>query len=131
MSWRIHDKEFESVMALPPPARYEYFVKRVADWEAIWSLGSDEGYAVMGDDDGHELLPVWPHELFAAASATGDWTANKLRRIDLDAWMERWLPGLERDGRMVAVFPSPNRKGVVVPPERLRHDLQAELSRIE
>jgi hypothetical protein len=31
MVYRLSDKEFAAVLALPAPKRYEHFVKRVAD----------------------------------------------------------------------------------------------------
>ncbi|MGV3719696.1 MAG: DUF2750 domain-containing protein [Actinomycetota bacterium] len=46
----------------------------------------------------------------------------------MDKWMERWLPGMERDGRWVAVFPTPANQGVVVEPSRLAEDLKARLA---
>jgi hypothetical protein len=45
--------------------------------------------------------------------------------------MEKWLPGMEKDGIAVAVFPSSEGKGVLVAPARLKKDLEDELSRIE
>ena len=131
MNWKMHDKEFENVLALPPPRRYEYFVKKVADRELLWSLASDEGWVIMGDDEGHELVPVWPHERFAASCATGKFVDHEPRPIDLSNWIEKWTPGMQRDQLLVAVFPTPDGKGVPVTPERLKEDLEAELSLIE
>jgi Protein of unknown function (DUF2750) len=131
MTWRMHDKEFESVLSLPGPRRYEYFVKRVADRGTLWSLGSDTGWALTSDDDGNEIVPVWPHERFAQAYASQEWQEKRPRSLELAEWMDKWLPGMMRDHRLVAVFPTPEGKGVVVTPERLRDDLEEELSRIE
>jgi hypothetical protein len=38
MTWVMDDKEFEAVLSLPAQRRYAYLLKRVADWERIWSL---------------------------------------------------------------------------------------------
>jgi Protein of unknown function (DUF2750) len=128
MTWAMRDKEFESVLALPGDRRYAYFIKRVADWELVYSLAADDGWALAGDDGGHELLPIWPHERFAAACTMGNWAGYQPRSIEASDWMELWLPGLVRDHRLVAVFPTPASHGVVVRPDRLKDDLQAEPS---
>jgi hypothetical protein len=127
----MHDKEFEAALSLPSARRYDYFVKRVADGETLWSLGSDTGWALSRDESGNETVPVWPHERFALAAAAGDWQGKEPRPIRLRDWMEKWLPGMTRDHRLVAIFPTPDGKGIVVTPERLRRDLEEELSRME
>jgi hypothetical protein len=44
--------------------------------------------------------------------------------IPLNEWRTAWLPGIERDGRQVAVFPTPDARGVVVTADRMLDDLQ-------
>jgi hypothetical protein len=83
MTWVMDDKEFEAVLSLPGQRCYAYLLKRVVDWQRIWSLGTQAGWALSGDDEGHELVPVWPHERFAAACAEGSWRAYEPRAIDL------------------------------------------------
>jgi hypothetical protein len=129
MSYVVNAVEFAVVTALPGPGRYEYFIHKVADAEAVWSLGSAEGWVLVGDADGRECVPVWSHSRYAAAYARGDWAGTEPRSIELSDWMEKWLPGIERDGRLVAVFPVPSGGGVVVPAERLRGDLEEELDK--
>jgi hypothetical protein len=131
MIWDIHDKEFASVSALPGSRRYTYFLKRVADWGNVWSLAQGDGWALASDESGQELVPVWPHPRFAAACASGVWTGYAPRAVDLAAWMDKWIPGMHRDKRSVAVFPIPSHKGVIVTPDRLNDDLKQELSLLQ
>jgi len=114
MTWNLNGKEFESVVQLPPQKRYEYFIKKVADWRGMWSLWN-EG-VLMGDKNGDEMVPVWPHPLFAEALAVGDWLGYTSKRITLDDWLTRWTAGIEQDHWAVAVFPVPKAK-----PQRLLH----------
>ena len=130
MTWNLNSIEFESVTKLAPEKRYEYFIKKVADWQEIWSLWN-EGWVLMGDSDEHETVPVWPHAIFAEASAVDDWLGYKPRRIGLADWMEKWIPGIERDRRMIAVFPTLEGQTTTVNPARLKHDLEEELARYE
>ena len=129
MSWSIHDKEFEAVLQLPASERYAYWIKRVADWEEIWSL-SDNGWALSSDDDGNEAVPVWPHSRFAEACARDNWAGFRARIISLSDWLDAWIPGMIKDKRQVAVFPTPHKKSLFVAPERVRDDLREYLAEI-
>ncbi len=133
MSKEISDGEFRGVTALTGPERYSHFVRQVADFGEVWSLRTQEGWVSMGTDSGSRSMPVWPHRRFAEVFATGDWSNAKAESIDINAWMERWLPGMSSDGIQVAVFPvvAPRQQGVVVDPDQLRRDMEKELEQYE
>ncbi|MBA3945262.1 MAG: DUF2750 domain-containing protein [Herpetosiphonaceae bacterium] len=124
------DQEFASVLGLSGKQRYSYFVKKVADWEHIWSLASEAGW-VLAYADEREVVPVWSHPRFAASCASDEWANHFPRSIPLTMWLERWTPGMVDDRRLVAVFPTPHDKGVVVSPNQLRDDIRDELLLIE
>ena len=90
VTWNISGKEFENVLRLRPEKRYEYFIKKVADWQEIWSLWKD-GWVLMGDANHTEIVPVWPHPMFAEAFAVGEWLGYEPKRIGLDDWLTKWL----------------------------------------
>lgn len=131
MSWNISDQEYESVIVLSGAKRYSYFVKKTADWEKVWSLRNQDGWVLAADTTGLQLVPVWPHERYAQACLTQKWQDCKPAAIDLEAWMQRWIPDMIRDGRRVAVFPTPNDKGIVVEPTRLQNDIGDECEQYE
>jgi len=133
MGKTINDAEYKGVTSLTGQERYSHFVRRVADWEELWGLRTSEGWVMVGDDSGNQMIPVWPHERYAKSYAIDDWADATPTVIELEAWMARWLPGMTRDGVQVAVFPVTSEKmsGVVVLPERLRKDLEAELEKLE
>jgi hypothetical protein len=126
MMKRVNDQEFAHISALAAPHRYRYFVSQVADWEEVWSLRSPDGWVISGGDDGREYVPVWPHRRYAEACATGRWAGSEPTPIPLARWIEAWLPGIARDGRLVAVFPLPDGQSPCVTAERLRDDLLEE-----
>ena len=130
-SYRLTTKEFESVTQLDGPARFKHFVSRVADWEKVWGLRSDSGWASVGDDDGNSGFPVWPHPQYAAACATGEWAENQPALIGVHEFVESWLRNMANDRVKVAVFPTPKMKGVVVEAGDLRQILQDELKQYE
>jgi hypothetical protein len=131
VAWDVNDEEFRSVLALSADRRYEYFVKRGASHGAVWGLRGRDGWVIAEDDEGNRHFPVWPHPRFAEACAQGPWAGERPAAIDVDEWVEAWLPNLERDELRVAVFQTPEDKGVGVGPERLKSDLEEELSQFE
>lgn len=130
MSRTVPEKEFKSLMSLPPKARYEYFVKKVADWEEIWSLWND-GWVLMGDKELTETVPVWPHSIYAKACAVNEWSGYTPKSISVDDWLNKWIPGMAKDGRMVGVFPTTQGETVTVDPLKLKADLEEELAKYQ
>ena len=118
MSETLSQQQRDAVLGLSADKRYDYFVGKVVETGQVWSLRSDKGW-VMVSTDGAQCLPVWPHPDFARDWATGDWADCQPVSIDLKAWTERWLPGMQEDEIAVAVFPSADEQGVVVEPEEL------------
>lgn len=131
MSWDVNDKEFESVLALSPPNRYEYFSKRSASHGELWGLHGDQGWVMAEDDEGVMHFPVWPHQRYAQACSTGPWEAESPRPIDIDEWVEAWLPRFNDEGLRIAVFQTPEDQGIGVSPQRLKRDVEKELSLFE
>ena len=131
MPYQMRKPQSEQVLSLPAEQRYRHFLAKVADWQEIWTLRAPDGFVMFKDDEERECIPVWPHPDYAVASATGSWAACTPEQLDLDAFLTRWIPGLDRDNRRVAVFPTPQNKGVVVAPHRLQADLSEELEHYE
>ncbi|HXE53176.1 MAG TPA: DUF2750 domain-containing protein [Tepidisphaeraceae bacterium] len=132
MEWIVSDKEYESVIRLKDQVRYEYFIKRVADYSELWSLKGKAGWELLGDDAGNESIPLWPHRRYADGYAKARSLADvDPAAISLSDFLSRWIPGMAKDNRLAAVFPTPANRSIVVLPERLKKDLGMELSRIE
>jgi hypothetical protein len=80
------------------------------------------------DDDGRTLFPVWPHSRFAEACSTETWADGTPQAIDIGEWVEAWIPQLSNQGFGIAVFQTPSDRGIAVPPDRMKGDLEDELS---
>lgn len=130
-SHSLNAKQFAAVSALSGPQRYQHFVGRVADWQCVWSLRDQDGWVSAADDDGNLVYPFWPHPDYAEACSIGNWAGSSPDCIEIHQFLDRWLPGMSKDGVSVAVFPTALVQGVVVPPLQLQQAIQDELSRIE
>lgn len=122
-------KKAESVISLNDRDRYDYFVRKVADFEVAWGLGGD-GWATA-KLNGSVVVPFWPEAMFAELSATGEWSGFRPKQIRLDEFLSNWLPGMQRDGILCLVFPAPSGAGSIVHPQQLIESIVKELEQYE
>src|SRR6187401_2204321 len=125
---RTSPKEMQAVLQLDGPARFKHFVKRVADSEEAWGLWND-GWALMHDDDGKEVFPLWPARESADVARTGEWSEYTPERIQLDDLLGELLPKLAERGVQPGVFPTPQGKGVTPTVAELAAALREQLEK--
>lgn len=127
----LNDIEFNKVSSLPAEKRFSYCIKRIVDSGIIWSL-YDNGWALIADDlSEEEIIPIWSHSRFAEVCATGEWEGYKPRRISLKNFIRKWIPGMIKDKRVIAVFFVPDGTYVHISPEELFNRLEEELEQYE
>ncbi|HHW38526.1 MAG TPA: DUF2750 domain-containing protein [Bacillales bacterium] len=119
--------EIAAVIKLPADKRYEYFIKKVVDFEEIWGLYND-GWAMTQDDTGKMLMPFWPKKEFAELCSIGEWSDLSPESIDLEEFINDWLPGIKDDGYRVSVFWN-NDDSAVLEVDTLLKDLGSELEK--
>lgn len=131
MTYETNPEQIAAVIGLEPPERTRHLVKRVADWNTIWGLRNKEEWVMSRAADGRVAFPVWPQAEFARLCMTGDWSSCEPEEIELEHFMKAWLPGLAKEGKVVAVFPTPESAGAFLAAAELNRMLRAELERIE
>ena len=103
-SYEVNPHEYASVIDLSGADRYEYSINKIADWEEVWSVRGVDGWGLVSDDNGRQLVPMWPAREFALACCVGASKSCSPEPIALTHWLERWIPGMQADGRSCAVF---------------------------
>ena len=127
MTYQLNEKQYTHTHKQSDDKRCEYFLKKVSDFEEIWSLESPDGWVELSDEDGQVCLPLWPHPDFANAWAVDDWADCQPKMIKLDVWLDRWTEGLEKDNTVLAIFPVDNGEGLILSPEELHDAILAKL----
>ena len=122
----IDTEQVKTVVRLPAPQRYEYFVKRVAATATVWGLYRN-GWALAEKDDGTLVFAMWPDREFAQLCAEFEWEGYEPQAFALDDLLGELLPQLQQDGLVPGVFRTPGSKGVMPTPGLLRVDLEDEL----
>jgi hypothetical protein len=124
----LSEKEMEAVLKLPGPKRFDYFVKKVADFGKVWGL-FDKGWAMAGDDNGQEVLLLWPAKQYAQLSAVKDWASFQPMEISLEEFLNEWIPQMVKRNERIGVFLAPDGKGVISEPSELNTSLANELKK--
>jgi len=124
----LHPKEIEAILQQKAFQRYQYFMKRVADFEVMYSLQDENGDWVMADVDSNGLFCIWPLPEFATACAIEGWEGSKVVAIDLATYQEQVVPLIQEEGLLLNVFSSPTAMGFVVNLTEFACDLNTELA---
>lgn len=125
-----HPKKLRSILEKSGEERFEYFIRKVTDFSEVWGL-FDNGWATSSDKSGGTAIPFWPEKDFARLCASETWKNYAPRKIGIEDFLDKWLPGMEKDGSLAAVFPTPTDKSVFIEPNRLGSLLKKEMEQHE
>jgi len=127
----MHQKEIENVSNLEPFERYEYFIKKIADFEVLFSLKSSEGNFAISETDDKYMLPLWSHEEFAKQNLNAGWESFQVYEISLEELETDIFSFISENNYLINVFPLNNKTGFVVNLEEFKRDLEEELEKIQ
>lgn len=121
----MNEKEFFALVNINAKKRYEYFIKKVADYEEVWGLYSD-GWATTTDNNGSILIPFWPKKEFAEYCKKDIWENYYPEKIELNDFLNEWIPGMKKDSYKLSIFYN-NVDSVVIEIDSFLEDLNVEL----
>ncbi|OZG74732.1 hypothetical protein BTA51_07095 [Hahella sp. CCB-MM4] len=127
----MNQDQIEQILKLSCDERYDYSLVDMVDSKEIWILinGDDQFLKLFSEEEDIEYLPIWPAEDFAKAYASDLNEGLIPKSIALPHFLNKWIPGLQRDGLQVNVFPSSmDDSSWIMPADELRDDLKNELS---
>ncbi|PLS18236.1 DUF2750 domain-containing protein [Bacillus sp. M6-12] len=119
-------KEFEAVFHSPVQVRYEYFIKRAADFEEVWVLTNEGEVALSGNENDELLLPLWPFKEYAEACKNGEWKTYIAENINIYEFIDEYIISLKEDKIRLSIFFN-NKDSAVVETDILVSDLNKEL----
>ena len=123
-------------------ADLDRFVRRVAERDEVWVLGSPGGVAVClsnefegddGEDDGDEgdppvVLLFFSDRAYAARAQAAQFPGHAPKAIALFDFMYRWLPGMSGDGALAGPNWSGDLTGCELDPFELRELIEAAMA---
>jgi hypothetical protein len=115
-----------------PETRFEYTVKRIADWETLWTIADEsDSLGMLTDDAKNVIFPIWPFKEFAQLYCTGEFANYKPMVIELSDFLDEYLPDYEKKNYKLSLLPLPTKRGEVMDISMFREALNNELDKIE
>lgn len=131
MAYKLTQKEIENVLKLEAPKRYKYFISKIVDQDELWSLKNNDGFIGMGDNEGHDGIPFWPHIEYAKLFINNEWENCEPAKINFHHFLDYWIPEMIKDNTHIIVFPTLEMKGLILHPNVILKDLVEENKKIE
>ena len=97
---------------------------------SVWGLQDAEGnWSLVSsiDNDSIDVIPFWSAEGLAQALCNGDWEVYKPVAIELEEFLDDWLPGMHADVLMVGINWNTDLEGQEMEPLDLLEEFEAEL----
>ncbi|MEO7211547.1 DUF2750 domain-containing protein [Mucilaginibacter sp.] len=125
---KVSDKEIKAVSKLGAFERYQYFIKRVADSETMYSLIGEDGNFALADVENTVLFSVWSAPEFALACAEGEgiWKNFSVKEILMEEFEDNIINEIEKNKWLINVFAIKNTSGFIVDLNELAKDLNEE-----
>ncbi len=105
---------------------YDRFLLDAVDYGIIWGIVDESGeFAVSPseEDDEIDVMPFWSSEEYAADVCVDEWSIFTPEAIELDDFIDNWLPGLQKDRILVGINWNKDLDGYEVEPLTLAEDL--------
>ena len=127
---KVSKQELEAVIALSPEKRYNYFVKRICDWEQVWTLYEDDYIVLNEAKNGKLYILLFPFKDFAEhyATNTRGMKGVSYKSFEINEFLETIIKKLQANNVSNAlVFPVANGYGLNVSMSDMVKDIQSEL----
>lgn len=126
----MHIKQIENVLKLNSQERYGYLIRKVADFQTIFTICDRSGGLVTIGDNQVKCIPFWPEREFAELHLTIHWSEYKIKSFNLNDFL-LWLDKLNNDNYKIAGFPNGDLNAVVVSPNEIYNHLIHECRKYE
>ncbi|WP_373550639.1 DUF2750 domain-containing protein [Haliscomenobacter sp.] len=131
MKQKISNQELLSVSKLQPFERYQYFLKRVADFEVMYTLEDNHSNLALAEVGTVKIISFWSAPEYAIACAIDEWNDYKVREISLNDFESMVVPEIQDKGLLINIFSIPDKTGFIVDVNEFNRDLDGELEKYE
>lgn len=109
--------------------KHQKFVERVIEFDTVWALESEEGWATSSSNEFEnvEVFPFWSDKAYAKALAKEEWSHYQPSVMPLSEFLENWLIGMHNDGLLVGTNWDANAFGQENEPLELALEIIREL----
>jgi Protein of unknown function (DUF2750) len=112
-----------------PEENLDRFIVEAMAQGCVWGLEGPEGWALCASEQSEEtdVMPFWSHESFAKVHCQDDWSEYKAVAIDLNEFLDDWLPGMHDDVILIGINWDENLEGEEYEPLDLLEEFEEEM----
>lgn len=109
---------------------FDRFIVEVIESGCLWGLEGPEGWALCASEkyQASDVMPVWSQREFAELHCRDEWSDYKAVAIDLEEFLDDWLPGMHDDVLLVGVNWGEDLEGDETEPLDLLEEFEQELA---
>ncbi len=120
MSYEITNAEIDIIHASDASQKIGYFITKIVEEQELCGIRNSDSFLSIGDEDGNECIPFWPHPQYAEKLIEGGWKDCFVEMLTLSDFLSHWLTGMHKDGVQVALFPDPQGEVILLDPDELK-----------
>lgn len=93
---------------------YALFIEEIKFNGELWSLESDEGWVVVDSQEfaDAEVMPFWSDKEDALAHCIDEWADYQVGLVNIEDFVQDWLPELDKDGVLIGPNWTVNLEGL-------------------
>lgn len=105
------------------------FIVEALEFGCVWGLQGEDGWALCGSEQQDEIdvMPFWSQEAFARVHCAGDWAGYAPVAIDIEEFLDDWLPGMHEDVLLVGVNWNSELDGDEIEPLDLLEEFEQDI----
>ena len=126
----MNKEQLQNISKLEPSKRYNYFIKKVVDFNEMYLLENKVGLATYIYEN-KVYVPIWSEYEIAGTFINEDFSACTVEKIDLDELLNDLLPMLKEQSIGIAVFPVDNDRGIICECDFIEKDIKDEMCKYE
>ncbi len=127
MPYEITAQQITRVLKASSDERTAYLVEKAVQHGRLWGAKGEQGWLVPITKDKLEYFPIWPHQDFVHKSVQEKFEGFEPEEIELEHFLNHWLPLFEKDGVKVASFPDTDWAFWLIEPTDLADYFQKEI----
>ena len=112
-----------------PAENLDRFIVEAMDHGCVYGLEGPDGWALCPSEkyDDSDVMPLWSELALAQVHSREEWTDYNPVPIDLEEFLDDWLPGMHDDELLVGVNWDESLEGEEIEPMDLLEEFEQEM----
>jgi hypothetical protein len=108
----LTETQINAINGMTDQVRYNHLISQAKKNDTMWTLGDTNGVLLIDTGD-EKCIVLFSHEQMAEQWAAIDHPECKAMGVELQPFIEKWVPGMVKDNFFVALQPNLDGEGFV------------------